>query len=137
MRFFYYKVKYRIKNSRKLLKSLEEVIRNYNYIPGDLNYIITNNREIKELNKKFLKHNYATDVISFKYDEGNVINGEVYISIEKVKANARKYRVSVKNELERVLIHGTLHLCGFLDYNEKEREKMRSEENLWIEKFGD
>jgi len=137
VRFFYYKVKYRIKNSRKLLKSLEEVIRNYNYIPGDLNYIITNNREIKELNKKFLKHNYATDVISFKYDEGNVINGEVYISIEKVKANARKYRVSVKNELERVLIHGTLHLCGFLDYNEKEREKMRSEENLWIEKFGD
>ncbi|HOK73983.1 MAG TPA: rRNA maturation RNase YbeY [Bacteroidales bacterium] len=137
MRFFYYQVKYRIKNSRKLLKSLEEVIRNYNYIPGDLNYIITNNREIKELNKKFLKHNYATDVISFKYDEGNVINGEVYISIEKVKANARKYRVSVKNELERVLIHGTLHLCGFLDYNEKEREKMRSEENLWIEKFGD
>ncbi|HOK25234.1 MAG TPA: rRNA maturation RNase YbeY [Bacteroidales bacterium] len=116
---------------------MEEVIRNYNYIPGDLNYIITNNREIKELNKKFLKHNYATDVISFKYDEGNVINGEVYISIEKVKANARKYRVSVKNELERVLIHGTLHLCGFLDYNEKEREKMRSEENLWIEKFGD
>jgi len=137
VRFFYYQVKYRIKNSRKLLKSLEEVIRNYNYIPGDLNYIITNNREIKELNKKFLKHNYATDVISFKYDEGNVINGEVYISIEKVKANARKYRVSVKNELERVLIHGTLHLCGFLDYNEKEREKMRSEENLWIEKFGD
>lgn len=137
MRFFYYKVKYRIKNSRKLLKSLEEVIRNYNYIPGDLNYIITNNRVIKELNKKFLKHNYATDVISFKYDEGNVINGEVYVSIEKVKANARKYRVSVKNELERVLIHGTLHLCGFLDYNEKEREKMRSEENLWIEKFGD
>jgi len=137
VRFFYYQVKYRIKNSRKLLKSLEEVIRNYNYIPGDLNYIITNNREIKELNKKFLKHNYATDVISFKYDEGNVINGEVYISIEKVKANARKYRVSVKNELERVLIHGTLHLCGFLDYNEKEREKMRSEENMWIEKFGD
>jgi len=137
VRFFYYQVKYRIKNSRKLLKSLEEVIRNYNYIPGDLNYIITNNREIKELNKKFLKHNYATDVISFKYDEGNVINGEVYVSIEKVKANARKYRVSVKNELERVLIHGTLHLCGFLDYNEKERKKMRSEEDLWIEKFGD
>lgn len=137
MRFFYYQVKYRIKNSRKLLKSLEEVIRNYNYIPGDLNYIITNNKVIKELNNKFLRHNYATDVISFKYDEGNVINGEVYVSIEKVKENAKKYKVSVKNELERVLIHGTLHLCGFLDYNEKERKKMRSEEDLWIEKFGD
>lgn len=137
MRFFYYQVKYRIKNSRKLLKCLEEVIRNYNYIPGDLNYIITNNKVIKELNNKFLRHNYATDVISFKYDEGNVINGEVYVSIEKVKENAKKYKVSVKNELERVLIHGTLHLCGFLDYNEKERKKMRSEEDLWIEKFGD
>ncbi|MGB4291526.1 MAG: rRNA maturation RNase YbeY [Bacteroidales bacterium] len=115
---------------------MEEVIRNYNYIPGDLNYIITNNQIIKELNNKFLRHNYATDVISFKYDEGNVINGEVYISIEKVKENAKKYSVSVRSELERVLIHGTLHLCGFLDYNEEERKMMRSEEDMWIEKFG-
>lgn len=137
MRFFYYNVKYRIRKSRRVKEVLNKVIRKNGFIPGDLNYIITNNRIIKELNYRYLRHNYATDVISFKFDKGKKINGEVYISIEKVRANAKKYKVSVRNELMRVLIHGTLHLCNFTDYNIEEKLNMKKEEDYWLNSMND
>jgi len=132
VKFFYHNVKYRVRKSKEIKEILNEVIRKNGFTPGDLNYIITNNRKIKQLNKEYLDHNYATDVISFKLNEQKKINGEVYISIEQVKKNAKKYKVTLKNELMRVLIHGTLHLCGFTDYSEEEKIRMRNEEDKWL-----
>ena len=101
-------------------------------ISGDLNFILTNDRILKEINVQFLKHNYDTDVISFNYGDESTISGEVYVSIDRVKINAKNYKVSYNNELLRVIIHGVLHLCGYVDSTEVEKELMRRQEDSWI-----
>jgi rRNA maturation RNase YbeY len=102
------------------------------FIPGDLNFVITNDERLKEINIEFLKHNYFTDVIAFNYSENNRINGEIYVSLETVKRNAVVYKVSLRMELLRVMIHGTLHLCGYNDKTENERNVMKLIEDRWI-----
>lgn len=101
-------------------------------IPGDLIFIVTDDREIRKINKEFLKHNYNTDVIAFNYNEGNILNGEIYISIETVKKNSVNYKVSSTEEFIRVMIHGTLHLCGYDDKSSVERKIMIQKGEDWI-----
>jgi probable rRNA maturation factor len=132
---FYDNINYRIKESRKILKLIEKVIRKENKIPGDLSFIITTDSELLKINKEFLKRDTLTDVIAFDYSDKDKINGEIYISKEKVQRNALNYKISLKKEILRVLVHGTLHLCGYDDNSNKERDKMRDKENFWIEKF--
>ena len=87
------------------------------------------------MNREYLNHNYFTDVITFDYTEGNVISGDVFISVEQVKENASFYKVLLEVELRRVMIHGVLHLMGFNDATEAGKETMREMENealnLW------
>lgn len=135
MKIHYTDIKYRIKSWRKTSQLLEKVIREYGYKPGDLNFIITNDSFITELNKKYLGHNYPTDVISFRYNEGKIIDGDIFISIDAVKNNAINYNVSQENEMRRVLIHGTLHLCGYEDGSNKQRDEIRKLEDYWLEKW--
>lgn len=132
---FYDNINYRIKESRKILKLIEKVIRKENKIPGDLSFIITTDSELLKINKEFLKRDTLTDVIAFDYSDKDKINGEIYVSKEKVQINALNYKISLKKEILRVLVHGTLHLCGYDDNSNKERDKMRDKENFWIEKF--
>lgn len=135
MRIHYLKSGYRVKSWKKTVKLLEKVIRKYGYKPGDLNYIITDDNYITELNNKYLGHNYPTDVISFRYNEGTEIDGDIFISRETVKRNAENYKVSQEEEIRRVLIHGTLHLCGFNDESDDERESMKKVEDYWLGKW--
>ena len=135
VRIFYDKTKFRLSGWRETGKKIEEVIRNELKISGDLNVIIANDKTIRELNNQFLKHNYDTDVIAFNYNEGDVVNGEIYISIETVKRNAREYNVNLNEEVLRVIIHGVLHLLGFDDKREKEKTKMKYMEDFWLEKM--
>lgn len=135
IRILYDNVTYRLKGSRKALKNIEKVIRNEKRISGDLNFILCSNKEILELNRKYLKHNYFTDVIAFGYESETSINGEVYISIDTVKENAYNYKVSLREELLRVMIHGTLHLCGHDDKTERERNEMGKIEDKWLNEF--
>jgi rRNA maturation RNase YbeY len=131
---FYDGVKYRLRNSRAVLKIIEKVIRDYKKPNGNLSIIFTTNDKILAINKEFLKHNYFTDVIAFDYSEGNNLNGEVYISLDTVKDNAYNYKVSFREELLRVMIHGTLHICGFEDGSNEEKERMHRLEDYWLER---
>jgi rRNA maturation RNase YbeY len=115
------------------VKIIKEVIAKEGKISGDLNFIITDDQSLKQINIEFLEHDYFTDVISFNYNNGNLISGEVYISFERITENALNYNVSLKEELLRVIIHGVLHLVGYNDSNEEERGEMRKLEDLWIE----
>lgn len=135
IRLFYDNTVYRLRGSRKTLELVERVIREEKRIPGDLNFILTNKFEVQRINREFLKHDYYTDVIAFGYSENEVIQGEVYMSLETIKENSINYNVSLKNEIIRIMIHGALHLCGYEDGNEIERLEMREKEDYWIRIF--
>lgn len=135
IKIFYDDINYRLKGSRKILKFFNKVISGENKLTGDLYFIFTNDENIKRLNKKFLNHDYFTDVIAFGDDLNKMISGEIYISIDTVKFNAINYKVSFKNELIRVMLHGVLHLCGYEDKDKEEKKLMKLKEDYWLDAF--
>lgn len=96
---------------------------------GEVGYMFVNDEKILEVNREYLGHDYFTDIITFDYDEGNVINGDLVISLDTVKTNAEKFKKTYDEELHRVIIHGILHLCGINDKGPGEREIMEDAEN--------
>ncbi|MBO5583775.1 MAG: rRNA maturation RNase YbeY [Prevotella sp.] len=96
---------------------------------GEIGYMFVDDERILEVNREYLGHDYYTDIITFDYDEGEVINGDLVISVDTVRSNAAKYGKSYAEELHRVIIHGVLHLCGINDKGPGEREIMEAEED--------
>ena len=94
---------------------------------------MVNNSKIRKINKDFLKHDYFTDIITFPYEnDRNKIEGEIFISLDTVRKNSDLYDVSYTQELKRVIIHGALHLVGYNDKTEKEKEAVRKKENFYL-----
>lgn len=96
---------------------------------GEVGYLFCDDDKILEVNREYLGHDYYTDIITFDYDEGNVLNGDLVISLDTVKTNAEKFGKTYDEELHRVIIHGVLHLCGINDKGPGEREIMEAAEN--------
>jgi probable rRNA maturation factor len=135
IKIFYDGVEYRLRSWGRIKNLVEKVITKENRVSGDLNFIMTNDKTLKEMNFRYLKHNYNTDVISFGWGEGKTVEGEIYISVDTVKRNAHNYKVSYINEFVRVIIHGTLHLCGYNDVSPTDKIEMRRMEDFWLDRY--
>ena len=96
---------------------------------GEIGYMFVDDEKILEVNREYLGHDYYTDIITFDYDEGDVISGDLVISLDTVRSNAELFGKEYDDELHRVIIHGILHLCGINDKGPGEREIMEAEEN--------
>lgn len=99
---------------------------------GDINIIFCSDNYILDVNMKYLQHDYFTDIITFDYCEGNVLSGDLFISIDSVRANAEFYKTGFQDELNRVIVHGILHLIGYDDHSEEEIKVMRSKEDYYL-----
>ena len=99
---------------------------------GEINYIFCNDDYLLEINRKELKHNTLTDIISLDYTTGDVIFGDIYISHERVESNAQEIEVDFIDELHRVMIHGVLHYCGYGDKTDTEKKQMRDKEDYYL-----
>ena len=131
--FFLENVNYSILNKNKIRIWLQNAISNENKKITEINYIFCNDSFLLKLNKKFLNHNTLTDVISFNMSvASDILAGEIYISIERVKFNARLFNVKMQDELHRVMIHGLLHLAAYNDSTESEKEIMRRKEDYYL-----
>lgn len=108
---------------------IKNVADTYNRQIGDVGYMFVDDEKILEINNEYLGHDYYTDVITFDYDEENVINGDIVISLDTVKSNATLFNKTYEEELYRVIIHGILHLCGINDKGPGEREMMEAAED--------
>ena len=111
-------------------------LRNEGLVINDLQYVFCSDKYLLDINRQFLDHDFYTDIISFDLSEekGQLI-AEVYISVERVKDNAKNLRTTIKEELLRVIFHGALHFCGYKDKKPKDAELMRSMENKWLKAY--
>ena len=108
---------------------IRSVAATYGMKVGDVNYIFCNDERILEVNREYLQHDYYTDIITFDYTEGNIISGDLFISLDTVKTNSDQFATEYDEELHRTIIHGILHLCGINDKGPGEREIMEAAEN--------
>lgn len=108
---------------------IKSVAADYGKKVGEIGYLFVGDEKILEVNREYLGHDYYTDIITFDYDEGNIINGDLVISLDTVASNAEMLGKSYDEELHRVIIHGILHLCGINDKGPGEREIMEAAEN--------
>ena len=129
---FYSENNFELSDKDKVQTWLERVIEREDKKTGELTYVFCNDEQLLKLNKDFLNHDTLTDIITFDYTLGNEIHGEIYISTDRVEENAEEFEVSFMNELSRVMVHGILHLCGYKDKSEEEKNQMRNKENHYM-----
>ena len=114
---------------RETTRWIKKVAATYGRKVGEIGYMFVNDEKILEVNNEYLRHDYYTDVITFDYCEGDILNGDIVISLDTVRTNAEKFVKTYEEELYRVIIHGILHLCGINDKGPGEREIMEENEN--------
>ena len=102
--------------------------------PGQISVIFCSDPYLLEINRKYLGHDYYTDIITFDYSEGDTISGDLFISVDTVRSNAEYYSADFKDELDRVIVHGVLHLIGYDDHTDEQSAEMRARENHYLER---
>jgi probable rRNA maturation factor len=132
IRFFNDHIIYRLKNKKKKYKWICVCISDEGFIPGEINIILTNDKKLKKLNQQFLQRNSYTDIITFDSSYDNIIEGELYISMEAIRRNSKLFNCSASDELDRVIIHGILHMMGYKDKTGREEKEMRAAEEKFL-----
>lgn len=130
-----YETDFLISNEEEYTSWIEKVIESEGKDLGELSYIFCDDEYLLEINQQYLDHDTLTDIISFDYTEGNLVSGDIFISVERVQDNANDFNVSFEEELKRVIIHGVLHYCGYKDKSESDELLMRSKEEEKIKMF--
>jgi len=132
LHFHFENISFILSNKKALRIWLNNCAKAENQIIDELNYIFCSDNHLLEINKKFLNHDFYTDVISFDYSEDENITGDIFISYERVKENARDFSIPIKDELHRVIIHGLLHLMGYSDKTTPQKSEMKSKEDFYL-----
>ncbi len=119
----------------KLKPWLENLIISEGKKPGEINYILCDDAHLLAVNQQYLDHDYYTDIITFDYVKGNTVSGDIFVSLQRVADNATALGKTFENELFRVLAHGILHLCGYMDKTLEQEQQMRSKEDFYLNLF--
>lgn len=137
MSIFFHKegINFDIREKKKIRQWIKKVVENEGKELGELNIILTRDKELLELNKTYLSRKYLTDVITFEYNHEKKISGDIYLSVERIRENAFKFNERVDREILRVIIHGILHLMGYRDQKDEEQTKMRQKEDECLYMF--
>ena len=135
MVIFNYETDFQLQNESVYEQWIDAVIESEGKEPGEINYIFYDDEYLHNINMQYLNHDTLTDIISFDYCIGDLISGDIFVSIERVQDNAKDYEVSFNEEFLRVLAHGVLHYCGYKDKTEDEALLMRSKEQEKINMF--
>ena len=128
-------VTYVFKNKKQVSSWLNIVICSFKKELSTLNVIFCTDKHLLSINQSYLNHNYYTDIITFNYNENKKVSGDLFISIDRVKENSIENNIEFNVEIHRVIVHGVLHLCGLNDKSEQEKDIMRKQENLFLEKL--
>ncbi len=129
---FNYETDFKLDNELKIQEWISTCIESHGFKEGEINYIFCDDEYLLKLNVEFLEHDTFTDIISFDYTLGKLISGDIFISIERVQENAKKFSQTFDNELNRVIIHGILHYIGQKDKTEGDAAEMRKEEEVCL-----
>ncbi len=132
--FFYHKIRFKLKAPRKVTSWIKKVVEKEGATIQEINFIFCSDSYLLTLNQGFLKHNTLTDIITFDNSSpsDSSLEGEIYISVNRVRENADKFQVSFEDELNRVIIHGVLHLLGYKDKKPSEKAQMRKKEEACL-----
>lgn len=133
--FHFNEVKFGLANRQRLKSFIASVFAKYRKRLESISYVFCTDEYLLQINKQYLKHNYYTDIITFDLSSSSRIVGEIYISVDRVRDNARKTDSTLTEELHRVIFHGALHLCGLKDKTEKEKSKMTKAEDECLKKY--
>ena len=132
---YVYNTSFSLDNESEISKWLNKSVESEGFSVGEVVYAFFNDSDLKKLNIKYLNHDFFTDVISFNDSNGNVLKGNIAISVDRVKENSIKFKTSFNDEMMRVMFHGLLHFMGYNDSNEDEKTEMTKKENEKIKMF--
>lgn len=136
VKFFFDQASINIKARKQLKLFVESIFRREKKSLREINYVFCNDKRLLAINREYLGHNYYTDIIAFDLSEkSDAIIAEVYISVDRVRENAIIHKSTVKRELQRVIFHGALHLCGYKDKTTTDKEQMGQREDYYLAKF--
>lgn len=132
---FNYETEFTLESEQQLSDWIKNVIKDESCTEGELNYIFCNDDYLHKLNVEFLDHDTLTDIISFDYSVGKELHGDIFISVERVADNAKELTIPFSEELQRVMVHGILHYCGYNDKTNIEKKEMRAKEDFYLAKL--